>query len=508
MSNAQYQQMMMNNNYDKNLTGEEKELLESCNMFIQALRTQHDLTNFERCFQWLSQILGDPDNIKVMANMSNEILHAILTFMAMFMKEGIDVNVPQEFYKGIFDPLKTLCNNSVFLEKVTENILYYVVNTLLHILLFTDEQKNTIKDQHPEWVEFFEETMKCTNNIILHILEHANPGDLYNVLFELLLKSKTDNVPQKYIGLAVKCILRHTKTLEKIKFTIDPEKIIYKMHCYLVIGNNDKSSDDIGNKTIKTVLNELVKHMGEDRIEECYQVVENDSRPDNHLKRWINVIIQQKNSNLSNNSDNLRKPRVTNDENLNTNSLQSIRDKQRGMYVGEPSELKIIVQKYNMINSEQEYALVTQELYEAITRYPSTNIHELLRDIGDLRKRVMNDLNILHNIANKQNENVAESNQKNAGRGNVPTNQKTNYNDIDDLQSRITNMKNTNRSRGNLEVNDMNAGINNIRSNNNYNSNSYNQTYPPNAQKQEDVFSKLNQMKAKMYNVLNNNQDN
>ena len=376
--------MMLNNDKEHNLTTDEKEQLESCNMFIQALRQEHDLNNYERCFNWLSQILSDVDNLKVMAHMANEIIHAILSFMAMFMTEGINVDIPQEFYKGIFEPLKTLCNSEDFLQKVHENTLYYVSNTLLHLLLYTDEQKNSIKDQHPEYVDFFEDTIKCMNTIILNIMEHAKPGDLYNVLFDLLLKSKTENVPQKYLGLAVKCILRHTKAQEKIKDEIEPAKIIYKMHCYQVIGSNDKSSDDIGNKTIKTVLNELVKVIGEEKIEECYQVVENDQRPDNHLKRWINVIIQQ--IRQPNTSGSFRNTRVTNDENFNTantNSLQAGRDKQR-VQSNDLSELQRIVQKINYIKTDQEYSMVIQELYDGITKNNNVNINELLKDINDL----------------------------------------------------------------------------------------------------------------------------
>ena len=106
----------------------------------------------------------------------------------------------------------------------------------------------------------------------------------------------------------------------------------------------------------------------------------------------------------------------------------------------------------------------------------------------------------------RNNENIRESDRKGAQPRNSHG-QKTNYEDINALQSKISQMK-QNRSRGNLEVNDMNAGINNMRSNNNYNSNSNNQTTNFGSQRQDDVFSKLNHMKQKMYNVLNNNQDN
>jgi len=133
----------------------------------------------------------------------------------------------------------------------------------------------------------------------------------------------------------------------------------------------------------------LVKVIGEEKIEECYQVVENDQRPDNHLKRWINVIIQQ--IRQPNTSGSFRNTRVTNDENFNTantNSLQAGRDKQR-VQSNDLSELQRIVQKINYIKTDQEYSMVIQELYDGITKNNNVNINELLKDINDSLKKKM-----------------------------------------------------------------------------------------------------------------------
>lgn len=52
---------------------------------------------------------------------------------------------------------------------------------------------------------------------------------------------------------------------------MQPEKILIRSHLYLIefAQDNSKISDDIGIKTIKTILNELVKLYGE-KIWEYY----------------------------------------------------------------------------------------------------------------------------------------------------------------------------------------------------------------------------------------------
>lgn len=211
------------------------------------------------------------------------------------------------------------------------------------------------------------------NTVILKILENANPGDLYNVLFDLLIKSKTEQVPNKYLGLTVKCILRHTKVLEKIIDKIQPEAILLKMHIYLTntTPGNDRNSDDIGNKTIKTVLNELVKVLGDDRIYECYKVVQNDQRSDSYLKRWISVILAQKQHNVQNSQ-----PRGQRQEAENT--LHAHRERMK--LSQEVNEIKLIVDKFSRVEPQQ-FPLVTRELYDACLKTPNINVQDYLKDL-------------------------------------------------------------------------------------------------------------------------------
>ena len=93
--------------------------------------------------------------------------------MTQFMKDGINVHYGEDFYKLIFEPLKSLCSKNVFQEKVEENILYNLINILLHLQLFTDEQKNGIKDESAEHAEFLQGCIGDMNTVILKILENA-----------------------------------------------------------------------------------------------------------------------------------------------------------------------------------------------------------------------------------------------------------------------------------------------------------------------------------------------
>ena len=307
------------------------------------------------------------------------------------------------------------------------------------------------------------------NTIILKILEYANSGDLYNVLFDLLYKSKTENVPSKYLGLAVKCIQRHTKALEKIKDNIEPEKILFKMHCYQATNGTDKNADDIGNKTIKTVLNELVKVLGEEKIEECYQVVESDQRPDHFLKRWIHVIVQQRY--LPNNSThqyggsaqrgthNMSQQQQHQQQNDADNSFQTLRERQKVAH--EANEIRTIVDKYSRNDVHQQYVNITRELYGAIMRNPNINVENYLGETGNLRDKIINDLQKQHEHARSkerqaQNQGQNYSNTMPVGGGDnynnmmnnsFPSGQKTTPHDINEIQSKLNEMKSSNRNR-------------------------------------------------------------
>lgn len=163
---------------------------------------------------------------------------------------------------------------------------------MLTRLLAEDEGKNAENSDN-------ETIVKTLNSTMLRILENANPNDIYSVLFDLLIKYRQFHSYAKILGLIIKCILKLTKCLEQILPTLQPDRILLKSHLYLIefANESNKVSDDIGIKTIKTILNELVK-LYKERIWEFYTAVQNHPTPDTYIQRWITVILRP----LSNNN--------------------------------------------------------------------------------------------------------------------------------------------------------------------------------------------------------------
>jgi len=62
------------------------------------------------------------------------------------------------------------------------------------------------------------------------------------------------------------------------------------MHEFLVTVSNTGTGTDVGEKTIKTILNEMVKILGED-IMSSYEAIREHKSPDRHIEIWIKMIL-------------------------------------------------------------------------------------------------------------------------------------------------------------------------------------------------------------------------
>ena len=90
-------------------------------------------------------------------------------------------------------------------------------------------------------------------------MELASSNCIFIVLLRLLINYKTGT--HKTIGILIKCVLKLTKSLNKIVFDLNLERILALIHEYLIANNSE--TDEIGTKAMKTIINELVKIIGE-----------------------------------------------------------------------------------------------------------------------------------------------------------------------------------------------------------------------------------------------------
>ncbi len=97
----------------------------------------------------------------------------------------------------------------------------------------------------------------------------------------------------KLPNLIIKCLLKLSKILEKLIEKLDMEKILLAIHEYFIVINheNKTQNDEMGIRIVKTVTNELVK-LKRETIWEAYRVIQLHGQPDNHIYRWIQIILK------------------------------------------------------------------------------------------------------------------------------------------------------------------------------------------------------------------------
>lgn len=134
---------------------------------------------------------------------------------------------------------------------------------------------------------------------MLRMLENCNHTYIFVVLFGLLTKYKDSTEHPKIPSLIIKCLLKLSKNMDKLIEKVDLKKFIVAIHEYLVTIPQDKKTqnDDLGTRIAKTLINEIVKLKRND-IWDYYQVVEQHPKPDNHLQKWIQIILKSLQQNI------------------------------------------------------------------------------------------------------------------------------------------------------------------------------------------------------------------
>ena len=114
--------------------------------------------------------------------------------------------------------------------------------------------------------------LKTLNGIMLRILENCNHTRVFVVLIRLLTNYKNSAEIPKMPGLIIRCLLKMTKIMSPVLMGLEIDKLLLAMHEYLTKHKITSGTDEMGTKTIKTMLNEIVKLIGK-RVWEYYDAV-------------------------------------------------------------------------------------------------------------------------------------------------------------------------------------------------------------------------------------------
>lgn len=111
------------------------------------------------------------------------------------------------------------------------------------------------------------------NNSILSIISNGDTNTLVVVFFDLLVKSETEFVPDKFKGLTVKCLMRVYKKLSDSIDELDLPNIFLKMHQYLIEVEDNNMIQDIGFKAVKTFLKRIVELKDSSEVLEIFDAM-------------------------------------------------------------------------------------------------------------------------------------------------------------------------------------------------------------------------------------------
>ena len=243
---------------------------------------------------------------------------------------------------------------------------------------------------------------------MLRMLENCNHTYIFVVLFTMLKNYKDDTSMPKLAGLIIKCLLKMSKIMDKLIDKIDLSRFLLAIHEYLqVIDHENKTqNDDLGIRIVKTLVNEVVK-LKRESIWAAYEVIKSHPRPDNHIMRWIQIIIKSLPVATSSAPADVHIP----EDNANSEAKQAQQPAQSRMYI--EFEIKKIIQD---LKDPSKLEQAIPKLDKFSKQNPSYDfVKNLQKESEDFAKRIMTNLEQYRNGASWGNKSTNEDSMNASG---------------------------------------------------------------------------------------------
>ena len=235
-----------------------------------------------------------PENKKVIEEEATNIAKTIShLFKPDIDNNNMNYNTPYQFINYLVKISLKIFGNKLLLDNINYDVLLELIESILQRLLIEDANKTDIKN-YKDFNEINNDLpIKNLNSLMLKILETCSANNIFQILFDLLIKHRKSCIFSKFIALVIKCILKLTKVMEVLLPALDLEKLFLKFHIYVCefFNENFKNNEDLGVKTIKTIINEIIKIKGP-AILDYYHVIASHEKVDKYIFRFLyNIII-------------------------------------------------------------------------------------------------------------------------------------------------------------------------------------------------------------------------
>ncbi|KAL0481526.1 hypothetical protein AKO1_011206 [Acrasis kona] len=133
-----------------------------------------------------------------------------------------------------------------------------------NVKLMADQLLQRLLDSSLPNLSEGQQLLQALNTLMLKLLENTNRTHAYTALLHLLSENHEDASKIRYVELVVKCLLKLTKALHSTIDRLQIDIILADLHEFLTTNppTRFKENNDLPLRTVKTILNELVKSLG------------------------------------------------------------------------------------------------------------------------------------------------------------------------------------------------------------------------------------------------------
>lgn len=281
------------------------------------------------------------------------------------------------------------CENVVKYWK--DNEIFFLCEELLRVLL---SDLGFIEDGNE-----VEQVSRLANSCLIRILDIVKTGKMMCIVIRLLSGYKSLNVP-KANSILFKCLLKVAKGISLNKSQLDLDKVLESIYSYL--GTNEET-DEVGQKTMKTIINELVKTVGEEIIP-VYQSFNEQHPEDPYLGDWIEICLRA-NSSIPSSSAIPQSP-----SSISTESYKELLD-----LLASSETYTIGVQALsNFLDSHPDI-----DPFEVLGAYPNAFKEKILADVREYRSKKTQPAGF--NSSEMQNRIAVMKQRLGLGAGSTPT---------------------------------------------------------------------------------------
>lgn len=252
------------------------EILEQLDTVLKSLLKVEEDEAFEY-LSYINQWMLDPSMVEYTHPRGEAIASQMIKYLQKLSQQGIDLE-RKDHYDLAISIISIYSSKKEYMLQLSENSVFDLIDTVslftnfrflisqLLLLLLGSQDLITSMDAVDPECEYLKELKEKMNGSILQVISNGDPSILTFVFFDILIKSVTEPVPEKFQVITVKCMVRvYKNTLKQIE-SLDIPKLFLRMNSYILELKQGEIHNDQGFQSIKMFIKGIVENKDEAEI--------------------------------------------------------------------------------------------------------------------------------------------------------------------------------------------------------------------------------------------------